>query len=128
MWTRPAAKSSMSSPSSSPRPRRGATSADRGARMDTLISFGPMLQSALVFALLQSLWQGALLGLGAAVSLTLMSRRSAAARHAVAMVFLGAMLLLPAWSFVGALSGSPDAGLAVSGAARASAPVAALPA
>jgi beta-lactamase regulating signal transducer with metallopeptidase domain len=51
--------------------------------------------STLAFALLHSLWQGALLAIAAALTLQAMSRRTAAVRHAAAMVFLVAMVLAP---------------------------------
>lgn len=54
-------------------------------------SFAP----ALAFALLHSLWQGALLTVAAALTLRAMSRQSAAARHAAGMMFLVAMVLAP---------------------------------
>jgi len=50
---------------------------------------------ALAFALLHSLWQGALLAAAAALTLRAMARQSAAARHAAGMVFLVAMVLAP---------------------------------
>jgi beta-lactamase regulating signal transducer with metallopeptidase domain len=55
-------------------------------------SFAP----ALAFALLHSLWQGALLAAAAALTLRAMPRATAAARHSVAMGFLVAMVLAPA--------------------------------
>lgn len=54
-------------------------------------SFAPVL----AFALLHSLWQGALLAVAAALTLGAMSRQSAAARHAAGMMFLVAMILAP---------------------------------
>lgn len=51
--------------------------------------------SALVFALLHSLWQCALLAAAAALTLRAMARASAAARHTVAMLFLILMVLAP---------------------------------
>lgn len=55
-------------------------------------SFAP----ALGFALLHSLWQGALLAAAAALALRAMARASATARHATAVAFLVAMVLAPA--------------------------------
>jgi beta-lactamase regulating signal transducer with metallopeptidase domain len=54
---------------------------------------------ALASALLDSLWQDALLGLAAALALGAMARASAGRRHAVAMAFLVAMVLVPAFQF-----------------------------
>jgi beta-lactamase regulating signal transducer with metallopeptidase domain len=55
---------------------------------------------ALASALLHSLWQNALLGLAAALTLRAMARASAASRHNAAMAFLAAMLLVPVLQFV----------------------------
>ena len=55
---------------------------------------------ALASALLHSLWQGGLLGLAAAGVLAAMARSRAAARHAVGMSFLAAMVLLPVAGFL----------------------------
>lgn len=55
---------------------------------------------ALASALLHSLWQDALLGVAAALALRAMAGASAAARHNVAMVFLIAMVAVPALHFV----------------------------
>jgi beta-lactamase regulating signal transducer with metallopeptidase domain len=56
--------------------------------------------AALASALVDSLWQDALLGLAAALALRAMARASAASRHAVGMAFLIAMLLMPALQFL----------------------------
>jgi beta-lactamase regulating signal transducer with metallopeptidase domain len=53
------------------------------------------IASALSFALLHSLWQGALLAFGAWLTLRAMPRAEAALRHAVSMAFLVAMALAP---------------------------------
>ena len=68
--------------------------------MDVLsaVQFG--FAPALASALLHSLWQGVLLALAAALALATMARSSAAARHAVAMLFLVAMVLGPSLQFV----------------------------
>ncbi|HYG30198.1 MAG TPA: M56 family metallopeptidase [Allosphingosinicella sp.] len=58
------------------------------------------LAPALASALLDSLWQNALLGLAAALALGGMARVSARRRHAVAMAFLIAMVLVPAYQFL----------------------------
>ncbi|HEX8655498.1 MAG TPA: M56 family metallopeptidase [Allosphingosinicella sp.] len=58
--------------------------------------FAPALASALV----DSLWQDALLGLAGALALKAMIRASARARHAVAMAFLIAMVLVPVFQFL----------------------------
>lgn len=57
--------------------------------------FAPALASALV----DSLWQDALLGIAAALALRAMTRATAGRRHAVAMAFLIAMVLVPAFQF-----------------------------
>ncbi|MEO6103183.1 MAG: hypothetical protein ABIP44_06045, partial [Pseudoxanthomonas sp.] len=57
------------------------------------------LTHALALALLHSLWQVALLAVLAALALALAEKRSAALRHALGMVFLLAMALLPVVSF-----------------------------
>jgi len=58
------------------------------------------LAPALVHALLHSLWQCTLLAFAAALTLRAMRAASAAWRHAVAMMFLVAMLLAPAAQFL----------------------------
>ena len=58
------------------------------------------LAAALAQALMHSLWQLALLGLLAALSLTLLAGASARLRHAVGMGWLGAMLLAPGLSLL----------------------------
>ncbi len=68
--------------------------------MDTLAVAQFGFASALATALLHSLWQCALLGILAALALAMMSRSSAAWRHAVAMAFLLAMPLLPLLKFI----------------------------
>ena len=68
--------------------------------MDTLAALQHGFAPALASALLHSLWQGTLLALAAACALAAMARQTAAARHAVAMGFLTAMVLLPAGGFL----------------------------
>jgi len=67
---------------------------------------------ALASALLHSLWQDMLLAAAAALTLTAMARRSAAARHNMAMAFLLAMVLVPSAQFL-ALWRRPGGGLDV---------------
>ncbi|MCE4553613.1 M56 family metallopeptidase [Roseateles cellulosilyticus] len=55
-----------------------------------------LFETALVQSLLDALWQDAALAAIAAATLAAMSRRTPAARHAVGLAFLLAMLLLPA--------------------------------
>lgn len=57
-------------------------------------------QLGIATALLNSLWQCALLALVAALVLQMLNRRSAALRHAAGMGFLLAMAGLPAWTFL----------------------------
>lgn len=79
--------------------------------------------SALTQALLNSLWQGALLALLATLLLGVIGRRSAALKHAIGMVFLLAIAVLPLATLVSLLSaGSVTAstGLAASAANGAS--------
>ena len=68
--------------------------------MESLAALQFGFAPALATALLHSLWQDALIGVAAAVALMLLSRSSAAFRHAVAMAFLLAMVLLPASTFL----------------------------
>ena len=68
--------------------------------MDLLAALQFGLAPALASALLQALWQDAVLGLCAWVVLLVMAGFSAALRHAVAMGFLLAMLFMPASTFV----------------------------
>src|SRR5688500_16293839 len=58
--------------------------------------FAPALASALI----HSLWQNALLGVAAALTLRAMARTKAKSRHRAAMAFLVAMALLPAVQFL----------------------------
>jgi beta-lactamase regulating signal transducer with metallopeptidase domain len=67
--------------------------------MDALWNAQYALAPAFAHALLDSLWQDALLALLAAASFSLLQRRSAALRHSVGMVFLLAMLLAPLLTF-----------------------------
>jgi beta-lactamase regulating signal transducer with metallopeptidase domain len=69
--------------------------------MEALAAAQYGLAPALASALLHSLWQGALLAVAAALTLRAMGRASAAWRHAVAMGFLGAMVLAPTVQFLG---------------------------
>jgi len=55
---------------------------------------------ALAAALLHALWQDALLGIVAALTLRALARSSAAARHNAGMAFLMAMLVVPAMQFL----------------------------
>jgi beta-lactamase regulating signal transducer with metallopeptidase domain len=66
----------------------------------------PGFGTALAAALLDSLWQDALIGLLAAMTLASLAHRSAALRHAVGMAFLVAMLLVPLLGFVAGLGGA----------------------
>lgn len=68
--------------------------------MDSLAAMQFGLAPALATALLQALWQDALLGVAAWLALSAMARSSAALRHAVAMAFLVAMVVVPASTFV----------------------------
>jgi beta-lactamase regulating signal transducer with metallopeptidase domain len=68
------------------------------------MSFSLIFHSALTQALLESLWQDALLGLFAALLLGAVGRRSAALKHAVGMVFLLAMAVLPIVTLLSLLS------------------------
>ncbi|MFA6113547.1 MAG: cytochrome c oxidase assembly factor Coa1 family protein [Sphingomonas sp.] len=65
------------------------------------------IEAALASALLQSLWQGAALGLIAAALFALLARRSAALRHALGMVVLVAMAVAPLLTFV-TMIGAPS--------------------
>lgn len=67
---------------------------------------------ALASALLHSLWQDALIGGAAALALAGMARRRSAARHNLAMIFLLAMVMVPAAQFL-LLWRSPGGGLDV---------------
>ncbi|TXI28938.1 MAG: hypothetical protein E6Q64_05725 [Ottowia sp.] len=64
---------------------------------------------ALATALLHALWQDALLALGAACVLAILARAGAALRHNVAMLFLLAMVAVPAWTFAGFWRLPPEA-------------------
>ena len=68
--------------------------------MDALAATQYALTPALASALLHSLWQDALLGVGAALALRATARASASTRHALGMAFLAAMLLVPAAQFL----------------------------
>ncbi|HEX5684487.1 MAG TPA: M56 family metallopeptidase [Ideonella sp.] len=65
-----------------------------------------ILESALAQSLLVALWQDALLTALAALVLAAMARRGAAARHVVGLLFLLAMLVVPAWQLGQSLQGS----------------------
>ena len=73
--------------------------------MTDFLSFLPTLESALALSLLEAAWWGALLGLAGLVVLAAMARRSAAARHAVGLGFLVAMVVAPAWHCVALVAG-----------------------
>lgn len=68
------------------------------------MNFSSVFASALTQALLSSLWQGALLGLLAALLSSALRHRSAALKHTVGMVFLLAMVLLPLATLMSLLS------------------------
>ena len=72
--------------------------------MDAFIAYLPTLESALALSLLQAAWWGTLLGLAGAAVLAAMPRHSAAARHAVGLGFLVAMLVVPVWHGVALLA------------------------
>ena len=59
------------------------------------MNFSSIFASALTQALLDSLWQGALMALLATLLLSALKRCSAALKHVVGMIFLVAMALLP---------------------------------
>lgn len=67
--------------------------------MDALVTAQLSLAPALASALLHALWQNTLLGLGAWLALAATARHSAAMRHAIGMLFLLAMVLVPVLSF-----------------------------
>ncbi|GAA0717314.1 M56 family metallopeptidase [Dokdonella soli] len=67
--------------------------------MDTLWNAQYAIAPAFANALLNSLWQDALLALLATASFSVLERRSAALRHVVGMVFLLAMVVAPFLSF-----------------------------
>ncbi len=82
------------------------------------MSFSLIFASALTQALLHSLWQGALLALLAAALLSTFARSSAALKHALGMVFLLAMAVLPVVTLVSLLnagSAIASTGLAAQG-------------
>ena len=82
------------------------------------MSFSLIFASALTQALLHSLWQGALLALLAAALLSTLARSSAALKHALGMVFLLAMAVLPVVTLVSLLnagSAIASTGLAAQG-------------
>lgn len=68
--------------------------------MDAIVALQHGFAPALALALMHSVWQGALLALTAACALAAMRRSSASLRHAVAMGFLAAMVLVPLAGFV----------------------------
>ena len=70
---------------------------------DLLAMFANSLVPALALALLHFLWQGALIGLLAALALALLRNARPQARYAVACLALLACVLLPAWSVSQAL-------------------------
>lgn len=79
---------------------------------DLLATFATSLVPALALALLHFLWQGALIGLLAALALALLRNARPQARYAVACLALLACVLLPAWS----ISQAPAPGDAASAA------------
>lgn len=70
---------------------------------------------AIAWALVHFLWQGALVGLAAAVALRLLKSRSASARYALAVAALAAMLALPVATAIRIL-GAAGAELSATGA------------
>src|SRR6185436_5502384 len=70
---------------------------------------------AIAWALVHFLWQGALVGLAAAVALRHLRSRSASARYALAVGALGAMLALPVATAV-RIGGSAGTELSATGA------------
>ena len=68
--------------------------------MEALSALQYGVAPALASALLHSLWQDTLMALAAASALAAMKRSGAAARHVVAMLFLVAMVLVPALQFL----------------------------
>jgi beta-lactamase regulating signal transducer with metallopeptidase domain len=84
-----------------------------------------MFESALAQSLLAALWQDALLTALAALVLAAMARRGAAARHVVGLLFLLAMLAVPAWQLGQSLQGG--AAVNLTGNARAEWSTAILP-
>lgn len=90
------------------------------------------LARALGFALLQFLWQGALIGAGTAVVLIALRRRTADARYAVACAGLTAMIVIPVVTGIGYLREAPSAigrgtGIAASPTTTNTVPAAAAP-
>lgn len=80
--------------------------------------FSHVFASALAQALLHSLWQNALVALFAAWLLSVLGRRSAALKHALGMVLLLAMIVLPVMTFASLLNrGSVTASTSLSAAA-----------
>lgn len=71
---------------------------------------GLNVEGALAQALLHSLWQDAILALLAWLVLATMSRRNAAARHAIGMLFLLAMVLAPLTTFIRLLAAATAKG------------------
>ena len=69
--------------------------------MDALWTAQLGLATAIATALLDSLWQGALLAALAALVLRMLAGHSASLRHAVGLLFLLAMVVAPAASFAG---------------------------
>jgi Zn-dependent protease with chaperone function len=68
-----------------------------------------MIEAALAQALVGALWQVAALTAAAALVLAAMARASAAARHAVGLLFMVAMVAVPGWQMVDSLQAAPMA-------------------
>lgn len=77
--------------------------------MDALATLPPGLAPAIAGALLDSLWQGALIALVAAAVLAALANRSAALRHSVGLGFLLAMVAVPLLGIVGAVTAPGEA-------------------
>lgn len=67
------------------------------------------IEAALAQVLVGALWQVAALTAAAALVLAAMARSSAAARHAVGLLFMLAMVAWPGWQLVDALQAAPAA-------------------
>lgn len=66
-----------------------------------------MIEAALAQALVSALWQVAALTAAAALVLAALARASAAARHAVGLLFMVAMVAVPGWQLVDSLQAGP---------------------
>ncbi|MFZ5547723.1 MAG: M56 family metallopeptidase [Pseudomonadota bacterium] len=68
-----------------------------------------MIEAALAQALVAALWQVAALTAAAALVLAALARASAAAQHAVGLLFMVAMVAVPGWQLVDSLQAAPMA-------------------